>query len=105
MSLSVKDLELTNEDFAMLMDALEHLPAKNMGNEILSAMMDATLASRSPQQKAEIERKRKTEAENMRKERNDVIEQVRLLQAKIIMMKRLLIQENALKEANDILNK
>jgi hypothetical protein len=41
----------------------------------------------------------------MRKERNDVIEQVRLLQAKIIMMKRLLIQENALKEANDILNK
>lgn len=105
MSLSVKDLDLTTEDFTMLMDALEHLPFKNTGNDVVDAMMDGVLAAHSPEKKDEISRKRKVKLAQDQRERADVIEKIRLLQAKIIMIKRVMIQENALKEANEIINK
>jgi hypothetical protein len=104
--MEIKDLQLTEADFNMLVEALDALPEKGAMGELMGDMVDMITADRknSLEQnmlKEKLERKR-----TKSKRDNEVrMEDIRVLQGKLIQLKRFLLQEGAMKQANDILNK
>lgn len=101
--IDIKQLELTDEDFKLLIDGLDALPNKDAAGDIFEVLMIGLIGKDDPagKQKAEDERqerKRKSDQEKQQK-----IEDIKILQGKLLILKRYFMQEGALKQANDIL--
>ena len=91
--------DFTNADFEMLNDALENLPNKDdagdMFKELLHGVFEPKQAVETYQAKLERERVAKQQ------KRKAVIENVRVLQAKLIMLRRDLQQENKVNDQSN----
>ena len=75
----------TTAEFEMLNDALEHLPNKGDAAEIFHGILSAMNRKETPQSLEEKLELRKKEKEA---EKKDVLENVRVLQGKLISLKR-----------------
>lgn len=97
---------LTAEDFATLLDAIEALPGKGLAGEMaigMWRMMRAFEISPESGKKVEAEvSKKMKDFENLMDEKK---ENLTILKSKIILLKRLIMSQEAVKMANEILNK
>lgn len=99
----IEQLNLTEADFKLLNEGLDCLPNKDMGGELMMALLTSMVAKDDPEMKSKIESDRKSE--NLKRERAKqmVIEEVRILQGKILLLQRHLRMNGLLKQANDLL--
>lgn len=99
---TIKDLQLTENDFKMLVDALENLPNKNMAGNMMGMLLEGIIPEGEKRDEAIRMRKEK----ELREEREaDLLkENIRVLQGKLIQFKRYLIENRLLDEANQLLN-
>lgn len=103
MEMEIKHLELTERDFRLLVDALDHLPQKDVASDIMSSLLTGML-KKEGQEMTEFERKREQEMKKKELEKEVLKEEIKILQGKLLMFKRFLIQQDALKQVDDILN-
>lgn len=99
----IKNLELTESDFDMIVEGLDELPNKGAAGEIMIDLMEHALVSEemklSPEwqekkEKEELEKKEEQKAKEQQKE------DIKILQGKLLMLKRFLIEESLLNDAN-----
>lgn len=95
-------LNLTEKDFQLLIDGLDELPNKGFGGEVLSALfMSAVAKDDESREKLMNEQKKK---DLVRQKEKDLLkEEIRILQGKLLMLKRYLQENNILQQAYDTL--
>lgn len=104
--MDIKNLELTERDFQLLVDGLDTLPDKNAMGEAMGDMILNMVAGDKKDTPEFLEHQRKRELERLKakREKEALKEDIRILQGKLLMFKRFLIQQDALKQVDDILN-
>src|SRR5450631_4113804 len=101
MSNELENLNLTEEDFTLLQEALEHMPSKDLAGKLMFNMIEHMVGEKTPEA---IEQRKAKMISDERKEqakKQQVVEDVRVLQGKLIQLKRYLLGQGALKQAND----
>lgn len=99
----LKQLNLTDKDFQLLIDTLDYLPEKGSTGELMADLFVNILGpNKNAQDYAarEIEKLKKKRA----LEKAILSEDVKMLQAKLITFKRYLQENNLLKTAEDLIN-
>jgi hypothetical protein len=102
--MNIKDLDLTEEDFKMIIEGLESLPEKGIIQELTMDMLRATATKDQRMQDkiaAETRAKLNKRIRDMEAKKDDID----ILKGKIVMLKRHLLEQGALRQANDVLNK
>lgn len=96
----LQNLALTEKDFDMMVEGLEELPNKGAAGDMLVDLFSSAMLDDGPEKD---KFKKEREAENKKAERKKelVKENVRVLQGKLITMKRLLIDNKLMEQAND----
>lgn len=102
--MEIQDFDLTEEDFALIMKGLEALPSSGLAGELVGKLLLDTLPpSKDPNVKARVEAQLKMQERRRTSAIELLTEEVRLLQGKLIAIKRKLAGAGALKQARDIL--
>jgi hypothetical protein len=101
--MDVKTLDLTERDFQLLVEALDYLPEKGSTGDLLSNMIGHMLIN-DEDKRAEFDAKMKAEQLKRQKERDALKEDIRILQGKLLLFKRYLIEQDALRQTREILN-
>lgn len=99
----IKQLNLTEKDFQLLVDGLDALPEKGAAGSMMVDLIGAAMLK--DEDRPEFERKRKAESEKRERERKNMMDDIRILQGKLLILKRHLITENLMSEVNDSLSK
>lgn len=103
--IDIKNLDLTKKDFDMLIEGLEHLPHKSDAGEMIGDLMTAMLTNKDNKNDVEkMKREREEKYKKKKEQDHELIEDIRILQGKLLTLKRYLKQEGALKEAEDIIH-
>lgn len=95
---SIKNLELSRQDFDLIIKGLESIAKSESSTEMLQGMFKAILLGDKPDILNEVERKEAIEKAKRKREADIMNENIQLLTGKIIKLKRLLI-ENDLMES------
>lgn len=103
--MNIKDLELTEQDFKMLVDGLDVLPEKGAAGELMGAMFEGLLGDKNPEAMERYKREQAAKRKEHDRLKESLKEDIRILQGKLLMFKRWLIQNDALKQVDDIFNK
>lgn len=100
----LENLNLTENDFKLITDGLEALPNANMGGELMVGLLGAMLGKDDPEAKAKFDAERKAERVKADRAKQLLIEDIRILQGKILSLQRLMRMSGLLKDASDIIN-
>lgn len=100
--MDIKDFSLTQEDFELIMKALEYLPESGAVGELMETML-GTLLPDDRNYRSKYEALKKAKDRSREAKRAALVEEVRILQGKLLTIKRELMQAGALKQASDIL--
>lgn len=98
----IKQLNLTENDFQLLVDGLDALPEKGAAGSMMVDLLGAAFM-KDGEAKDEFERKRLLEAKKREEEKKMMMEDIRILQGKLLLMKRYLQENNLLKQVNEII--
>lgn len=100
----IKDLNLTDDDFKMIIEGLDALPEKGAAGEILGDLMIGMIGDQSnPDRFKQIKQEREKQTNKEKYKKNLMIEDIKILQGKLLMFKRWLIENDALRQTNEIL--
>lgn len=102
--MDIKNLELTEADFKMLVDGLDALPEKGIAGELVGVMIEGMLSDRNPETMARYKREQETKRKAADLAKETLKDDIRILQGKLLMFKRWLIETNALKQVNDLIH-
>lgn len=103
--MDLKNLDLTEKDFQLLIDGLDELPNKGQAGEMMVDLFAGVLSKDSdPEKYSDFERKRMAERAKKEREKEAMKEDIKILQGKLLMFKRYLIQQDALKQVGEMLN-
>lgn len=100
----LKNLNFTEDDFKLMVDGLENLPEKGTAGNMMADLLGATMLKEGSPERDKFDRDRKAKATKEAQDKLILIEDIRILQGKLLTMKRIMIENNLLKEANDSLN-
>lgn len=89
----IKQLGISVADFELIVKALDHYTQKDFAGTIMTTLL-AGIIGDNPAQKAEFERREKILEAKRETERQILTEDVRMVQSKIITLKRLMIENN-----------
>jgi len=103
MSDELKHLNLTEKDFDLLVEGLEYLPEKGTTSELLGDLLTGMIAKNAAEQQRIVE-ERKKKASAAINSKKALKEDIKILQGKLLMLKRYLIAEGALKQAYEAIN-
>jgi hypothetical protein len=102
--MDIKNLELTENDFKMLVDGLDALPERGMAADIMGSLLEGMLGEKNPEAIAKMKRERE-DKKRMEDQKKDALkEDVKILQGKLLMFKRWLIENNALTQVNEMIH-
>ena len=104
--MEIKDLQLTENDFKLLIDGLDALPERGLAGEMVVDLIEGIMGEGKPKNDAKIQfdkLKREREKNAKQKEKQMLTEEIKILQGKLLMFKRYLIETDALKQVNEIL--
>ena len=100
----LKHLNLTEKDFDLLVEGLDSLPEKGRAGELMGDLLGAMLSNDDSEgkNKFQLEREKKQREKEIRQ--REMKEDIKILQGKLLMLKRYLSQQGALNETYDIIN-
>lgn len=102
--MEIRNLELTEEDFALIIDGLDALPEKGAAGELMGDIPMGVLGKDNPDDKDKIKRERDIQKAEKARSQHLLKENIRILQGKLLLLKRWLQTEGALKQTYDTLN-
>lgn len=100
----LKALNLTEDDFKLMVEGLEFLLEREATGNMVSDMLTSLVSDRTPEARAKNERERRERDRANAGKKEQLKEDVRILQGKLLQLKRFLLQQGALQQANTILN-
>lgn len=99
------NLELSETEIKLIVDGLEMLPnSSEFQRSPFVGLLQILDYGETPEEKKKKEQIEKIEAEKMRAKRDALIEDIRILQGKLISYKRNQAEQNALNQTNKIIN-
>jgi hypothetical protein len=101
--MDIKNLELTENDFKLLVDGLDSLPEKGAVVDLVGAMLEGMLGDKNPETQEKFKRDQEAKRRAGEKAKETMREEIKILQGKLLMFKRYLIQIDALKQVEDII--
>lgn len=102
----LKNLQLETKDFDLLIQGLENLPNKDMAGEMMVDMLSMAFAGKDEDfDKNKLAREREERKRESAKAKEALVEDIKILQSKLILLKRYLVQNNLLKDVENILRK
>jgi hypothetical protein len=101
---TLKHLNLTERDFELIIDGLEELPNKNQMGEMMGDLLMGVMSKDDPDAHTKIKAERELRLAKKRKDEQLIKEDIKILQGKLLMLKRYLIEQDAFTQATDILN-
>lgn len=101
----LKNLQLEEKDFDLLLKGLEVLPSSDLAGEMMIDLFSMAFAKDDPEAKQKLLEDKENRKRAKEKEKQHLIEEVKILQGKLLLLKRYLIQNNLLKDAENILRK
>lgn len=99
----MRNLELTESDFKLMIDGLDALPEKGIASDMMGFMLDGLLADKNPEAADKRVRERELKAKTEDSKKEELRENIKILQGKLLMLKRYLIEIDGLKQVNEIL--
>lgn len=103
MKTTLEELNLTERDFNILIDGLEHLPSKDAASDLMFDLLTMSLMKDDEEGKAKMKAE-KSESDRKKKfEKELLLEDIKILQGKLTLFKRYLQENNLLKQANQII--
>lgn len=100
---SLKNLNLTDNDFKMLIDGLDALPQRGQIGELMVDLLASTMI-KNPESRIKIERELELKKKKQESAKEILIEDAKILQGKLLMLKRYLAENKMLAEVNEVLN-
>lgn len=99
----LKQINLTDKEFNLIISALDQYP--NQG-KMASFMADMLLGSliKDEEKKNEYERSRKLAEEKQNREKEIMIEDIKILQAKLISLKRFMAENSLMSDVKNIID-
>lgn len=88
------------KDFDLIVKGLEYLPEKDTAGAMISDLL--AIAALSPDQRKRYEAETKGRKDKMAREKELLIEEVRMLQGKLITLKRYMEKNNFLKQLDEL---
>lgn len=101
---TLKHLNLTERDFELIIDGLDQVPNKNQVGELLGDMMVGMFAKDDPEAMAKFKAEREIKQNLLKREKMLMVEEIKILQGKLLMLKRYLMEQDALGQVTDIIN-
>ena len=95
---------LTFEDFEVLIEGLEAIPSKSLGSEMIMSMLThISTAGSTPKRQEQAKQESFRRLRELEKKALARADDLSILRAKVIMLKRLFLSDEALKATNDII--
>lgn len=101
--MDAKDLQLSDGDFTLLIKALDCLPNADMAGDIAVMLLEGLLAPMDPNAKAQYEGLKRSEQDKKKRQMEVVKEECQILVGRLLSIRRKLMQENALRQTNEII--
>lgn len=100
---SLQQLHLSEYDFKLLIDGLEALPDRGMTGQLISTIMRGMMA-KNKEEEERLKREFSKKLDFEKKEKLSMIEDIKILQGKLLSLKRYLKEQGALDETANIIN-
>ena len=95
---------LTSEDFDVMLEGLEAIPEKGFGHEMMLTLISiASGSATDPKRSAEFKRDSAHRMRELEKKGKARADDLVILKSKLILLKRLLLSNDAIRQANEIL--
>lgn len=104
MNTELQKLDLSEKDFMLIIDGLDALPKKDLAGEMMGDLLGALIMKDDSEGKRKMEIDREQRQLKAKREKETMIEDIKILQGKLLMLKRFLQQQGALRETYDIIN-
>lgn len=101
----IQNLNLSESDFKMINDGLESLPSRDLAGDVMMSILGAAFLKDDPAEKQKFLDERKSEEAKKKREKELLIEEVRILQGKMLMLQRFLRMNGLLDDAKGIIHK
>lgn len=104
MTSNLESLNLTTKDFDLLVQALDFLPEKNVAGEMMVELI-STMMAKNDTEAALIKDKAMKQRAKAQGDKELLREETKILQGKLLMLKRYLMENKLLADANEIISK
>lgn len=104
MSTTLKHLNLSERDFELIIDGLEELPNKGAVGEMMGDLLLGVISKDDTEAHNKFKHDRDERLRKVKKEQALVKEDIKILQGKLLMLKRYLIEQDAFNQSVDIVN-
>lgn len=99
----LKNVNLTEKDFDLMVEALDNLPNANAAGDLFGLLLTSLVTHDDPEAKIKIQAERERTKKEAEYQKKILTEEVRLLQGKLIAVKRFMRENRLMKEVNDLL--
>lgn len=100
----IRLLNLTDEDFKLLVDGLDALPERGLAGEMMGDLIIGMMSKGDKEAQDKVLEEREKRLRKMKGEKELMKENVKILQGKLLMLKRYLQENKLLKEAYEAIN-
>lgn len=100
--MDIKDLELSEGDFNLLIKALDFLPESGLAGEMMASLITGMLPT-DRNARSNMEAKEKARQRNREADKEFLKEECRILQGRLLVIRRKFLQEGALRQTGEIL--
>lgn len=101
---NLESLNLTSKDFDLLVQGLDALPNKGEAADLMVSLLGGMLAKDNDEAREKWEKSREKEKAKKEGDRLLMIEEVKILQGKLLMLKRYLMENKLLADAQQIIS-
>jgi hypothetical protein len=102
--MDIKNLELTENDFKMLVEGLDALPERGMAGEMMGMLLEGMIGDKNPEAMEKYKRTQEAKKREAERAKEVLKDDIRILQGKLLMFKRYLIEIDGLKQVSEILH-
>ncbi len=105
--MDIKNLELTESDFDLLIEGLDSIPSKGAVGELMGGLLEAMMGDKIDKENPKyIEMQFRKEREKLAQKRVEDArkDDLHILKGKLAMLKRWLITQGAIKQTQDIID-
>jgi hypothetical protein len=93
---NLKELNLTNEEFQLIIDGLDELPNKGAAGEMMGDLMIGLLSKDDDELKTKMDEEREKRRRKVGKDKEILVNKVKILQGKLLQFKNYLEENNLL---------
>lgn len=100
---NLKDINLTENDFKLLVEGLEALPEKGVAGDIMGELLMSAFMKGDNETMNEMKSKREIERREKEQKKQLLTQEIRILQGKLLQMKRYMLAKGLITKVHEII--